>query len=491
MVNIFRLKSQWILALGCLTYIFINFIYLDKYPAVYGDESLYTEPVTNFLAIGKFRTNLYPPIGGFDQSNLIHGRIFNFVQALFLKIFGVNILAMRIQPFLAGLLTILLTYLMALELFSNKNIAIIAAVWLSLSHVFIFASHFARPDMTASLFTILSIYILLIAKKNNSDRLYFLSSLIAALNIDIHPPGNIAIFIVFGLLAQWFFSKEINKKNIFYAVLGTSVGLLWWCFWHILLDTNLYLKQRQFIQIFQQRPLINNPLFIIRSEFQRWYDFFWMGAYHRNIFLLILFLISNIYAFLKFRSKGSATVLIAIISGTIGFCIGAPNKTTWYVIYIYPFLILSSAAFLYDFHLSRSLWKRTAIWPVTLLLILFLTFECTEKLRFYHSDYNNFIKKVMKQIPEGSRILASDNLWIGLKDHGSFIAMHVIGHRTNMLHKKIQTDFYAGSFEDFFRRLSIQYIVADEEMLSWPHLKDTLHPYINTHCKLVTIIEDP
>lgn len=184
---------KYFLWTAALAYIGLSLWSLDKMPTFYGDESIYCEPIWNLTRTGHMGTIFYPDAGGFDKSTLINGRIFAAIQVPILKLFGWSVFSLRLQSFLAGLGVLFLTYLIVMEIAQTEAIALLSVILLALSHLFIFASHFARPDMTCTLFILGAVYLFL------TDR-YFLAGLVAALTLDIHPPGGVVAMAVLGAL---------------------------------------------------------------------------------------------------------------------------------------------------------------------------------------------------------------------------------------------------------------------------------------------------
>lgn len=471
-------------------YVSISFFYLPKYPTVYGDETLFSEPCVNFLKDFKFRTTFYSPIGGFEESNLIHGRIFYFFQVLIFKLFGVSVITMRLQSFLAGLSALFLTFLLSKKLFANVTEAVISTVILALSHLFIFTSHLGRPDMTVTLFILLAIYLLMQA---NQDRrgFYILSGAVASLAIDVHPPGNIALIILFGLTAQRYFSKQISLSDIGRMMLGVLIGLAWWFFFHVLIHPELFLSQRQVLKYAVSRPFLENPLSLIVSGIKRWYDFFWLGAYHRNMFLLFLISGGLILILIRIKERSHQSLGTLIMFGFIGLAVTAPNLTTWYIIYIYPFFCILISHFLWVNLFSNSSLLKSISKILLIGLFLFLFLENVEKLRFLRSSYDNYIEKIKLNISKDSIVLASDHCWLGLKDQARFYGNHVLHTRINFMNHPSSTQYHLADFDNFLLSKNIDYIIADQELIGWPSHKETLLPFIKKYCKLVGKFEDP
>ncbi|MBI2118320.1 MAG: glycosyltransferase family 39 protein [Elusimicrobia bacterium] len=490
--NIFKKKYIIFLFFWIISYLTISFFYIDKYPSVYGDEALYSEPCLNFLKEGKFSTTLYypPGVGGFDQSNLIHGRIFNLIQVILFKIFGVSIITIRLQSFIASILVLLFTALLGLKLMPNSPTGIYSSFFLALTHPFIFSSHFSRPEMTTTLWILLSIYIFVLAEQKNSVILFFLSGLFAGTCIEIHPSGNMAIIMIALVALQQLFSKKINIKALSWLGLGICCGILIWFTLHVWIQNGLFMQQYAFIKIGHRGFLSRNPLLMVLDETYRWYSFFWEGAYHRNMFLLAIFIFAISHAFCHRKERIYSLLLCSLLGGVLGLLIGSPAKPTWYVIFIFPFLSILTTAALKDWF-SCSFFNKTVSVGLISLLIVFFSIESSHRFKFYNSHYYDYIKKIKAFLPNNAITLATDNLWFGLKDHTRFIPHHYIGNKERMDSHGMAQTFYYGKYDDFLKRQKIEYVIADQEILGWPQNKHNLIPFLEKYGHLVATINDP
>ncbi len=485
-------RKNWTLILTAFAlYVVVGFYFLDKYPLIYGDEAYYNEPPIQFLKSRTFRTDLFPPLGGFDVSNLINGRIFAFIQVFVFSIFGQSVITLRLQSFVAGLLSILLIYASAHSLFKNKRAAVFTSGVFALSHLLIFASHFGRPDMTVCLFALASFTLFLQALKSDKAWQFLLSGMLAALCVDVHPPGNVAIFIMWAAAMQQYFAKKIQFKSLCYVGVGITLGILWWLSLHVFPDPALFINQRPLTAVSQVNSLLGNPINQLLLEFHRWKSFFWYGAFHRNMFLLLLLSLSAIYGILHRSQTAYPLLIAAIVGGFLGYTISAPNKTVWYIIYIYPFFILLIVPTLYAAACSQTRWMRTCGLALGLIYALFLASENYYKLPFYRSNYNAFMEKVRQVLPKNSTVLALESYWFGLKDHVKFrMSMNTVGFKYIMPQHGIGLDYYAGSLEDFLRRNHIDYIIADPEIVSTAWSAVDITNLITEKCDFVGEVTD-
>ena len=483
--------KKWILTLLAILYGVIHFIYLDKYPILYGDESLYNEPCINFITDKKFSSMLYypKPVGGFYKSNLIHGRIWNFAQVAIFKLTTPTSKTIRLISFLSGIGLLLLLFIITHKLFKNFSLALFTIIFLAFSHLFIFAFHFSRPDIMVCFFILSSFLLLIKACEDQSALLCFLCGLTASLTIDVHPSGNVAIFLITSAALYSWFKKKITFLNILLIGLGIISGIIYWYSIHVWMDTQLFNEQYPFIKS-GHRGFFNRSIFtLISDEMWRWYSFFWQGAFHRNMFILFLLLAGMIQFIRRYKFFEFGLILSALIGAGVGYMLG-PSKATWYIIYIYPFFSILLIYFIYEKFISNSLFQKRIAIGLTVLLTLFLAIENYEKLKFYKSNYTQYINKLTAILPQGTKVLASDHCWLGLKDSTEYVPNHIMGHWFIIKKNPPIPEYYQGDYESFFLRQKIEFIVADEEMLSWPYQTDMLKPLLDKHYDLIQEIQD-
>ena len=173
------------------------------------DEHGKSTPLTNFAAFGDYK----PP-----------GYIYAAVPAI--ALFGLNEFAVRFPSALFGILTVVLTYLMARKLFENEIIAILASFFLAISPWHI---QFSRGAFEANLglfFSTLGIYTFLKFAKDGSKWLFLSGiSFIAAMYTFTGQRLFVPLILVV-LLIQ--FKKQVFKNPGMILVTGiVSLIFIW------------------------------------------------------------------------------------------------------------------------------------------------------------------------------------------------------------------------------------------------------------------------
>ena len=401
-IRIIRFEN--VLLILTAVYILVCFAYIEKHPLVSWDETFYIEPSCRFLTTGSFSSpSSFPPALGFETTNVVYGRIFLFINSIIFYIFGVGLQQMRLLSFISGITVLLLTYLVAIKLFSNRKIAAGAVLILATSHLFMLLSRFVRPEMLVTLFLLLSLYLFLLAEENGSQFLFFLSGLSAALSVDTHLAGVTSIFMLMVLMVKKMTEKPLNYKFLPAAAAGVITGIIWWIVMHIVLNYDIFFFQIQNFWSYVSPPTweLGSISNIFLKEFQRYYQFFWVARPHRNVYWLLLFVISLIYLVKNRNEKSCKTILLAMLGCIIGFTLVVPGPNTFYLMFIFPLLVISVSNFLYQQFVSNHKLKRFAAIILTLGLFMLLSAENFYKFYYFrNADYHSYISKIKPYVPE-------------------------------------------------------------------------------------------
>lgn len=151
-----RLKRHWIEVCLVMLIVALGFALraydLDSIPGgFHGDEGEWAMD-----AVGILEGERVPPFGtGWDM----HPSLFSYLQALSMKVFGMNVTGVRMLSAIAGTLTLLGLYLLVRRMFGSWT-AMVATFLLMVSPWHIHFSRLAMNDIEVPLFTTLVIYFL-------------------------------------------------------------------------------------------------------------------------------------------------------------------------------------------------------------------------------------------------------------------------------------------------------------------------------------------
>lgn len=307
---------------------------------------------------------------------------------------------------------------------------------------------------------------------SKQKELLLLSGLVAGLGISVHPPGNVALFVLFSFHGYLAYKRSVATKTLAWTGLGAICGLLF-----LAVTTSHFAEQMALVSVYAQKTTTFNPWLWVRAECSRYVAFFWRGAYHRNMFLACLFIIAIV-----FNIKRQRHLIVLILSGVVGMLIGSPNKGSWYFIFIYPLLAMATASFIVE---GGKPGKIAGV-----MLAVFVAAEMSGRAPLYRSSYPVFVQRIEEAVPIGATVFGSDNLWLGLHDRYNFVPENLAGLQHLFQAHNQGGDYYAGSLPDFLLRQHVKYIVADSELLAWPAFQESLLPFLRDRCVAVHTFYD-
>jgi len=204
-------KEKFILLI--LVFLLLGLYSLDRTRLSHSipDEKRYIQSTKEMIAAGDYITPLYHNKLRFQKPIL-----FYWLILLSYKAFGVSVYGARFPSITAGVLTVILTYLIG-KLFFGKKTGLFAALALSTSEVFFMYSRFASPDVVFVMFITASLYLFALAYfgriKGRFKYIYMYAFMAFAMITKgplgiIYPLGAISLFLILRGEPEKF--KEIN-----------------------------------------------------------------------------------------------------------------------------------------------------------------------------------------------------------------------------------------------------------------------------------------
>ncbi len=188
-------------------------------------------PLSRFIAFGDYK----PP-----------GYI--YTSAPFVKLFGLNEFSIRFPSFIAGTLMVLVCYLLVLELFRSRTLAMLASFLTAVSP---WAIHFSRAAFEANLaafFNLMGIYLFILSRRKKPAKI--LSVLFFVFSFYTFNANRIiAPLLIIGLSTVYF--KDL-VKNLRWTICGMVLAVL------LLIPSINYLTQRESRLRFQEVSIFNN-----------------------------------------------------------------------------------------------------------------------------------------------------------------------------------------------------------------------------------------
>jgi 4-amino-4-deoxy-L-arabinose transferase-like glycosyltransferase len=142
--------------------------------------------------------------------------LYIYLTAIPVKLFGLNPFSIKITAALCGSLSVLLIYLIALNIFKNKPIALMTGIFFAFSSYGIFYSHLAQETILANFLIITGLWLETIFIKNKKIVWWCLSMLVLAVSVFAYGSARIIspILLVLFLIINFYLSDKKKAKLI-------------------------------------------------------------------------------------------------------------------------------------------------------------------------------------------------------------------------------------------------------------------------------------
>ncbi len=386
-----KIKS---LALGALLSLaaLIRFFNISEPDSLVFDEVYYVDGANDLLDHGV-------EVDGANPEFVVHPPLGKWLISIGIALFGDSSFGWRFSTALAGVISVLLLYLIALRLFRSESVALLAGSLLAIDGLAIVMSRTALLDNFLTLFILLAFYLLITR--------HFIGmglALGAALAIKWSALYFLALFIAIAFALTYRASKRELISTIATAPLALLVYLISWSGW--------FLSSRGW-----DRDSNSNPVFALWNYHREIYDFhsnldakhpyrsdplswivmgrptsffyespegcgadqcsqeilalgnpfiWWFGTI--ALFALFGYLISR-------RDRVSAMILATFAAGYLPWFL-FPDRTmfTFYAITLLPFMILAISYLAHELLLNYRRAREVILACFVLVLLLFLYF---------------------------------------------------------------------------------------------------------------------
>ncbi|MFH1837582.1 MAG: glycosyltransferase family 39 protein [Candidatus Omnitrophota bacterium] len=262
--------------------------------------------------------------------------LFMWGTALFYKMFGINEFSARLFSALAGILTVLFTYLLAVKIFSKRT-GILAAVMLISTYHFLWFGKSGTLDVTFTLFTLSSVYFFLMSEEKRTNIIYsficfslaFLTKGVGALLI----PMILGLYVI--LWRKWYLI--INR----YALLGIFISLIVLGGWYV----PAYLHYGDsFIKSHFLQNLVMRTAGAMDGHYGSWITYINVVLYKgkpwgaAGLIALPFLLVKTIK-----KQEAYSSILIIWTMVVLGIFSIVKTKLHWYIMPVYPAVMIIAA----------------------------------------------------------------------------------------------------------------------------------------------------
>jgi len=222
------LKKHWLIIAILILAAFLRFYKLGSFPALNADEASNSYDAYSLIKTGMDQHGNVWPLT-FQSFNDYKPGLYVYLDLPFIKLMGLTPLAARIPGALAGVLSVLVIYLLVIELLKNRKLAAISAFLLTISPWAIQFSRGGWEVTVSTLFLMLGVYLFLIflRSRNIWHLIFSIRNLVFSMYM-YHAPR--LIVPVLGLTAILIYRKEIfvkqNTKKIITAIVFGIIIML-------------------------------------------------------------------------------------------------------------------------------------------------------------------------------------------------------------------------------------------------------------------------
>jgi len=412
-----------ILFLTFLLALFLRAYQIGNYPALNADEAAIGYNAYSLLETGKDEHGNPWPIH-FQSFNDYKPGLYFYLSLPFVKILGLNELAIRFPGVLIGAFSIIAIYLLVKEIFKDEVIAQVSSFFLAISPWHI---HFSRGAWEVNLSTFLiifGVYFFLKARTDSKNFIY--SAILFVLSLYTYHAARVVVpLLVFVLVILYFkdFKKGL-KKLLIAAIIGIFLLL------PLLFDLSkgsvfaraagigLFADTGTINRINEQRGEHNNfrskPALILHNKavnytlafLENWSEHYW-GEFlflsgdgiQRNkvpetgqMYLMdILFVVAGIVAISKNTKKwGVIIAWLVIAPSAAALTFQSPHALRGHNMVI-PLVIISAGGLVY---LSKHLHKRIKSKKILdFIFVIFVLIISWNFLRYLHMYYTHMSKE--------------------------------------------------------------------------------------------------
>jgi 4-amino-4-deoxy-L-arabinose transferase-like glycosyltransferase len=426
------IENDKLIIILSIIFIILYSINLDKFPIIFNDENWFSNPAYMLILKGNLGTTLM--YGFYNMQNFTYWQppLYLLLLSLSFKTLGFGILQGRIVSLLLGLTSMIFTYALGKELY-NKQVGIIASALLTFNILFFFVSRDIRMEIAVLCFTLIAIYLIILALKKSNKKYYFLSGIVSMLAFLSHPNGLIGIITIYTTI---FIYKYSNSKNIlqgishFFKEKGVylySLALILTIIPYIIyISLDFTSFKEQFI--YNIGSSIFNPVNNIIAEPSRYFIqsynlYLYYGLNSSLVFFIgiiaifVFSLIGVIYALRKNKLEDKLVVSI-LLSQIILLAILISHKWFIYISILLPYWAIILARISYQINLN--LFQKKSLKSIlTISLILIFIFSNVSAIAYALYSTNNHNYSLVKSeisdyIPYNSTVIGDPDFYMFL-----------------------------------------------------------------------------
>lgn len=418
-------------------------INLDKFPHVWIDENLFSNPAFTLITNGKLGTTLLYNVSNMQNFTYWQPPLYILLISVSFKLFGLGVTQGRMVSVILGLISIVFTYLLGKELY-NKKVGLIASTLLVFNFLFFYVAREIRMDVAVVCFTLIAVFLMILALKKSSLLYYFLSGVVAMMSFLSHPNGLIGIITIYILIFVYKYSSYnltlfngiisfFKEKGVYLYSLGLILTSLPYI-WYISLDYSSF--KEQFMGNIGHS--VFSPVNNILNEPSRYISFLNSSTFNNlmagnHLFLIVIIVVIILTLFLtligviyglKEKKIQNKLLLTIFFSNIILLMLLVSNKSAvQYLSILLPYWLILIAAIFYPINFKntfknffhRKYLKSSFLISFLTFFIIFnfgaVTYSIYSNVNY---DYYDVEVEVSNYIPPGSSVVGDGNYYLAL-----------------------------------------------------------------------------
>ncbi|MFN0108951.1 MAG: ArnT family glycosyltransferase [Blastocatellia bacterium] len=384
---------------------------IPSYPT--DDDGAYAAAGYQIWQTGQPGVSGYKNVAGMGDNIYALGRIGAAFQGVFMNLFGVGIVTALLPSFFAGIVCLLLVFMLGRELW-GITAGLLAALLLSLSGTFFSASHSGRPDLLVTVFLLAALWLVASASDGVPHWRLCFSGLVMGMSGDAHPNGFLLapLPLVFWVLLRRPNWKQLVQGILFFGI-GGAIGIGYWLFTHYRVNPDGFRRQSSVHGLATHGvKLLDHGVFgSLALELDRYLNWFWKARGHRHLPEGLFVLGSACLLLWKGGRTGRALVGVWLVFFLIAAALMS-NSFGWYLIFAWP---------LFALWIARAVqlieWKWLARGAVTVAIVVYLF-----NLGLWHwkasreTPMRSWVAELRTVIPASASVFASAGLWFAFWD---------------------------------------------------------------------------
>lgn len=444
--------TRWAVLILLLLFWTLSLRHLAVIPPVYGDEPWQASTGWKLATGGVFGSELFAGLDGMEQRYYGYMPIHPLLLAFVFKGAGVGLLQARFETVSLGLLVLALTYSLALCLFHDRRIGLLAMALLLLTRtlgqtpsqitgtILIDTARIARYDMGVPVFGLAALHATLWARDRNSGRGYFIAGFLTALATLSHLYGLfwlpiLLIIIIWDRLDEWRSGTRdwrllgANLKSpITNLLLGFTLPLLPYLA-YVLVDLPAWRAQTG---VYGERFRLLDPAWYLDNLLREPRRYgpglgpFPAGWLRPGFWATAVVLPAALVALWRRSFKGDKKARALAVPAAVMpllFALLIHLKLSNYLAAMAPLWTVVAA------WAGVAAWRRLGgsrfrQWGRALLAVLLLAVATEGAMRVVIMEqaahtttpYADFVAKIRTKVPTGARVLGLHHYWFGMED---------------------------------------------------------------------------